>query len=281
MDTLPERTLLGYKETKKYASHIKMQGILYLIDQYQKHKDRRDDLTMWGDEIEYMLLHVDHQENTAKLLLKPQILRTLQNKAIYSLDSVDYGMTWQSELGAAQLESTPGRPFGPDIKHVALMEANMKMRRQTVTEMLEDKERLITMPIFPRTGTPYSTHPEHKPTPREGLTRSIYIADEFFIFDSARYRAMPKSIVDRQGHKSIINVPVFKDKKTAIKEDFTMLNDNGEAAKAAKSDHIYMDCIGFSIGCSLHVTMQAPNMDKARMLYDQLTILCPILVSLC
>lgn len=41
-----------------------------------------------------------------------------------------------------------------------------------------------------------------------------------------------------------------------------------------------MDCMGFGMGCCcLQVTFQACNINEARMLYDQLTSLCPIMVS--
>lgn len=76
--------------------------------------------------------------------------------------------------------------------------------------------------------------------------------------------------------------PVFKDTntKSPFVEDYLPLKDDGEGAAAAKPDHIYMDCMGFGMGCScLQVTFQACNIDEGRLLYDQLTPLCPILVS--
>jgi glutamate--cysteine ligase catalytic subunit len=187
MDTSTQSTLLDYTETKKYAARIKLQGILYVIEQYKKYKDRQDDPTLWGDELEYMLLHVNHTENTARLLLKHRVLQNLQNNVPHSLNIDDYGMTWQPESGIFQLESTPGKPFGPDIKHIGLMEENMKMRRQQVIKILEDKERLLCISIYPRTGTPNYTFPDYKPTPKEGLTRSLFVPDETYTY-KPRYR---------------------------------------------------------------------------------------------
>lgn len=55
---------------------------------------------------------------------------------------------------------------------------------------------------------------------------------------------------------------------------------DGEGARAAKPDHIYMDAMGFGMGsCCLQLTFQACNIDEAKFLYDQLTPMCPILVS--
>lgn len=52
-------------------------------------------------------------------------------------------------------------------------------------------------------------------------------------------------------------------------------------SKAALPDHVYMDAMGFGMGCCcLQLTFQACNIGEARTLYDQLTPLCPIMVIL-
>lgn len=77
---------------------------------------------------------------------------------------------------------------------------------------------------------------------------------------------------------------VYKDVNTPSPfiEDFTALRDDGSSAKARKPDHIYMDCMGFGMGnCCLQVTFQACNIDEAKTLYDQLAVMCPIMVRMC
>lgn len=74
---------------------------------------------------------------------------------------------------------------------------------------------------------------------------------------------------------------VYKDKNvpTPFKEDFGR-SVKDESSYAAKEDHIYMDAMGFGMGCCcLQLTFQACNIEEARTLYDQLTPLCPIMVS--
>jgi len=64
-----------------------------------------------------------------------------------------------------------------------------------------------------------------------------------------------------------------------FKEDFTSKGDDG-SSKVAKDNCIYMDAMGFGMGCCcLQLTFQACNIEEARTLYDQLTPLCPIMVS--
>ena len=74
---------------------------------------------------------------------------------------------------------------------------------------------------------------------------------------------------------------VFKDSNTPSPfiEDLSLFGDDGRSAAASKPDHIYMDCMGYGMGCScLQMTFQACNITEARYLYDQLTPLCPIMV---
>jgi len=71
---------------------------------------------------------------------------------------------------------------------------------------------------------------------------------------------------------------VFKDKNTPT--PFVEHFDDPEANRAAKPDHIYMDSMGFGMGNScLQVTFQACNIEEAKLLYDQLVPVCPIMVS--
>lgn len=75
-----------------------------------------------------------------------------------------------------------------------------------------------------------------------------------------------------------IKSTVFKDVNTP--SPFTETFVDPEANRAAKPDHIYMDCMGFGMGNScLQLTFQACNSGEARLLYDQLAAVCPLMVS--
>eukprot|EP01065_Artemidia_motanka_P006048 TRINITY_DN1293_c4_g2_i2.p1 TRINITY_DN1293_c4_g2~~TRINITY_DN1293_c4_g2_i2.p1 ORF type:complete len:730 (+),score=281.11 TRINITY_DN1293_c4_g2_i2:64-2253(+) len=54
-----------------------------------------------------------------------------------------------------------------------------------------------------------------------------------------------------------------------------------EAEKAAAHPSIYMDSMAFGMGCNcLQTTFQANSIDEARHVYDQLAVLCPVLLAL-
>lgn len=68
---------------------------------------------------------------------------------------------------------------------------------------------------------------------------------------------------------------MFHDVNTKIPVD-----DSGNHDKAADPDSVYMDAMGFGMGCCcLQLTFQACCITEARTLYDQLAPLCPIMVS--
>ena len=70
---------------------------------------------------------------------------------------------------------------------------------------------------------------------------------------------------------------------------------SGEGARAALADHIYLDAMGFGMGCcclqvvpamndaavhSAQMTFQGRSIDEARYLYDQLAVMTPIMLAL-
>ena len=60
-------------------------------------------------------------------------------------------------------------------------------------------------------------------------------------------------------------------------------DNKGTEAKegAALPNHIYMDAMGFGMGCScLQITFQAYNLEEARRVYDALVPVGPIMLAL-
>ncbi|OTF69708.1 hypothetical protein BLA29_011468, partial [Euroglyphus maynei] len=116
-----------------------------------------------------------------------------------------------------------------------------------------------------------------------------------------RFRTLANNIRERRGRNVDIYLPIFRDQNTPspFKENFVnALNidpidiDDEQKQKyeeiarereriVSKDDHIYMDAMGFGMGCCcLQVTFQASNINEACCLYDQLAPLCPIMMAL-
>ncbi|CAH1772328.1 unnamed protein product [Owenia fusiformis] len=286
MGLLSEGSPLSWEETKKWCDHVRKHGVQQFIHQWNKLKDTCKPELKWGDEVEYMLVAFKHEEEEAKLLLKAgPVLDALQEMEKTKPD--DHPTTWRPEYAAYMVEGTPGKPYGGLLAHFNNVEANMRLRREEVIKLLNKNETALSLTAFPRTGCLNFSEPPHKATPeagpKEGASRSLFYPDEVIFQGHPRFKTLTRNIRHRRKEKVIINIPVFKDTKTKepFIEDFSVLGDDGEAARAAKPDHIYMDCMGFGMGCScLQMTFQACNIAEARSLYDQLTPLTPIFLAL-
>uniref|UniRef100_A0A667Y2S8 Glutamate--cysteine ligase n=1 Tax=Myripristis murdjan TaxID=586833 RepID=A0A667Y2S8_9TELE len=276
MGLLSQGSPLNWEETKKYADHIRKHGIIQFLNIYNKVKDRQKDVLKWGDEVEYMLIEMDDKNEKVRVVLNGgEVLETLQDKG--EKTNPNHPTLWRPEYGSYMIEGTPGQPYGGTMSEFNTVEGNMGKRRREASSVLNENETLCTITSFPRLGCPGFTQPEYQPTPVEkGVSKSLFFPDEA-INRHPRFSTLTRNIRHRRGEKVVINVPIFKDKCTPSPFVETFPEDDGEAARAALPDHIYMDAMGFGMGnCCLQVTFQACSIDEARYLYDQLATFCPI-----
>ncbi|KAL4217769.1 hypothetical protein ACF0H5_022508 [Mactra antiquata] len=282
MGLLSEGSPLTWEETKAHADHVRKHGIIQFLNEYKRLRDRKKDVLYWGDEVEYTLVKFDHEKKVARLCLRAEdVLNELQKEEKNHPD--DHPTTWRPEYASYMVEGTPGKPYGGLMAHFNLVEANMRLRRNELKQLLGKDEHPLALTAFPRLGCRDFTTPLTTPTPEEGASRSLFYADPVIFQGHPRFSTLTRNIRERRGEKVAINIPIYKDKNTPSPfiEDLSKYGDNGESQSAAKPDHIYMDCMGFGMGCScLQVTFQACNIDEARNLYDQLTPLCPVMLSL-
>ncbi|KAF5270470.1 hypothetical protein FQA39_LY08348 [Lamprigera yunnana] len=274
MVLLTEGTPLTWEETKKCADHVREHGIIQFINLYKRLRDRQGDVLKWGDEVEYIIVKFDHDNKTAKVSLRAQeILNVLNEKE--RLDPKGVKSLWRPEYAAYMIEGTPGQPYGGLLAHFNIVEANMRYRRLELSELLKPGELIMSLTNFPRLGCESFTDPVTTTTPDKGSTRSLFFPDEV-MSSFIRFKNLTCNIRERRGENVAINVPVFKDQNTKIP-----LDDSHLYSKAAKPDHVYMDAMGFGMGCCcLQLTFQACNIAEARTLYDQLTPLSPIMLAL-
>lgn len=282
MGLLSEGSPLSWPETKKLANHVREHAVTQFINQYRRLKDRENDCLKWGDEVEYIIVYFDHAKKTAQVSLRAnEILPALQEKERRDPNNVK--SLWRPEFGAYMIEGTPGQPYGSLISHFNVVEANMKARRDEASAYMKQGEQVLCVTTFPRLGCPGFTYPVYQPHPKDSNMGSLFFPDEATFPGHPRFRTLVRNIRERRGKKVVINVPIFKDKNTPspFVEDYAKLGDDGEAARAALPDHVYMDSMGFGMGnCCLQVTFQACNISEARVLYDQLAPVCPIMLAL-
>ena len=279
MGLLTVGTPLEWSDIKNYVNFIHEKGIIQFINLYKRFKNQKNDCLKWGDEIEYCLIKLDHENKKVRLLLKAdELLPILQEPENNS--ERDLKALWRPEYANYMVEGTPGQPYDHEIINFNKLEENMRLRRKEVISLLNLKdEYCASLTAFPLLGSQDFTYPSYKPTPDKGVTRSIFFPDQAIFPGHPRFSSLSRNIRERRSSKVEINIPIFFDKNTP--NPFVESLANEESRKAQKINHIYLDAMGFGMGCScLQMTFQAQSIDEARHLYDQLTPLTPIFLAL-
>jgi glutamate--cysteine ligase catalytic subunit len=285
-------TPLTWEEAKKYADHVRSNGITQFLHTWDRLKDRQVDELLWGDEIEYMVISFDKAEKNAKLSLRQ---KEILDKLSSIVNDISAGCankvcvpTFHPEYGRYMLESTPGSPYTGSIPDLLSVECNMRYRRTLARNHLKENEIPITVTSFPRLGVPgVFTEPYFDPA-NAVSSHSLFLPEEI-TNPHARFPTLTANIRMRRGSKVAINLPLFIDKNVArpfidptIPWDRSIYPEDSEAKNgAALPDHIYMDAMGFGMGCCcLQLTFQACNIEEARRMYDALVPVGPILLAL-
>eukprot|EP00050_Salpingoeca_kvevrii_P011264 m.13992 g.13992 ORF g.13992 m.13992 type:complete len:653 (-) comp3341_c0_seq1:2547-4505(-) len=284
MGLLSEGTPLHWDDAKKTADEVRRRGIEQLIFTFERLRGRACDILRWGDEIEYQVVHFDDDAKTAQLAIHERSILTTLNELNEDIDSATgLRVIWHPEYASYMLESTPAEPYGGRLSDFLIVEENMRERRRQAAQVLCPAQRLMALTAFPRLGCPNFTHPSYPPAVDGDISKSMFFPDEA-INQHPRFKTLTANIRRRRGRKVAINVPVYHDEKTPkpFVEDFSgVYVGSSEGAAAAKPDHIYLDAMGFGMGCCcLQVTFQACSLEEARLLYDQLAPVCPIVLAL-
>ncbi|KAL6079062.1 glutamate--cysteine ligase [Balamuthia mandrillaris] len=268
MGFLTDGGALPWEQAKKYADYIREHGIYQFLAIYQNTKTRKGDCLKFGDEIEYMVVHVDDAEKKIRLALRAhQILDELMKEE--KENPTEAETLWRPEYANYMIEGTPGKPYGNCVTEYLKIEENMRLRRKRIQSYLNSNERLLCLTGFPLLGVGHFTEPPYEP--RGPVALSLFTPDEL-IFPHARFRTLTQNIRERRGKKVEIRVPLYRDRNTQPLDD-------GDPKGGGY--HIYMDSMAFGMGlCCLQCTFQAVDINEARYFYDQLAVLCPIMLAL-
>ena len=294
MGLLSLGTPLDWPDAKKLASHVRHHGILQFLNLWKEIKDRHGDKLLWGDEIEYIVVSFDEENRNAKLSLRQaEILQVLADSHRETAEGVGEATarnipTFHPEYGRFMLESTPGSPYGASPKDLRQGEPNMRLRRKIARSHLKENELPITLTSYPMLGVTSVPFTDPPLEAKGEASQSLFLPDEV-INPHVRFPTLTANIRKRRGSKVAINMPIFHDVNTprpfidpSIPYDRTLFPSDAEAKNgAAKPDHIYMDAMGFGMGCCcLQVTFQACSVQEARTIYDQLIPVAPLMLAL-
>ncbi|KAJ7287577.1 glutamate-cysteine ligase catalytic subunit [Mycena rebaudengoi] len=285
-------TPLTWEDVRKHADHVRFHGITQFLHTWDRLKDRHGDELLWGDEVEYMVVTLDDEKRDARLSLRQtEILEKLSSiVGTISSDCADSVAvpTFHPEYGRYMLESTPGAPYTGSIPDLLSVEGNMRYRRTLARKHLKPNEIPLTLTSYPRLGVP-GPFTEPYCEPADAISSHSLFLPEEITNPHARFPTLTANIRQRRGSKVAINLPLYFDTNTprpfidpTIPWERSIYAEDPEAkAGAALPDHIYMDAMGFGMGCCcLQLTFQACHVADARRMYDGLVPIGPILLAL-
>ncbi|RCK55660.1 Glutamate--cysteine ligase [Candida viswanathii] len=116
MGLLSLGTPLSWDESKKHNEHVRTNGITQLINIFKQHGQRENDLFLWGDEVEYMIVDVNEGDHTARLSIdKDYIINDLNDpeKLLPVADAKN--VSYHPEYGRFMVESTPAKPYNGNL----------------------------------------------------------------------------------------------------------------------------------------------------------------------
>lgn len=225
------------------------------------------------------------------------------------------GCTWHPEFGNWMIESTPSKPYNNYASDLLRVERNMILRRRRLLSVLREDEIAPYVTCFPLMGVGDFIH---EPTSFEApYSLSEYVPDNI-VNPHPRFAALTRNIRTRRTEKVDIRVPLFRDIKTpefvGIHDYDQYIHSNGISSNKRKYDNsvvansltssspsvssdvavveypkvalerdtdIHMDAMAFGMGmCCLQVTFQARDIDESRYIYDQLSVLAPIMLAM-
>mmetsp|Transcript_3846 Transcript_3846/g.5370 ORF Transcript_3846/g.5370 Transcript_3846/m.5370 type:complete len:675 (-) Transcript_3846:30-2054(-) len=305
MGFLTEGSTFSWEEASiSPAEFVRQHGIKQFLNIFHTLKERTRDKLRWGDEIEYIVVHLDEKNEKVFLSLRGheiidklaqeehrqlhEIEEAKKSGAPNGLPTLNLSSLWRPEYAKYMVEGTPGGPFGAGgINDLLKIEDSMRQRRELINTELQPDERIVTMPNFPLLGAiqsgPY-TYPHYAPG---GPVACSHFTPDDIIHPHFRFRTLTANIRKRKGSKVEIAVPLYQDVNTT-KEPLPILPPSTPYQQqyplpdcATKPNTIYADSMAFGMGCCcLQTTFQCCNIEEARHFYDQLAVLSPIMLAL-
>lgn len=272
-----------------HLHRVRENGIEQFIHTFLNVRTISDDLFRFGDEVEYMLLALDGEPESAERTTKVSLHAHERIEAVKALEQHGrtYGLsesdmsTWMPEYGAFMIEGCPGKPF-EGVIDLGNVEERMRVRRSRLMSVLAPNEVISTLTTFPLLGVGDFCSPSQ---PVGGkISESIFVPDAV-ITNHPRFHTLTRNIRCRRKRKVLIKRPKFIDERTARPKVRQLAPTEEPSPKtpeeADQLPFVYGDAMVFGMGCNcLQVTFQAADLAESRHLYDHLAVLAPLLMAL-
>eukprot|EP00543_Licmophora_paradoxa_P006555 CAMPEP_0202455790 /NCGR_PEP_ID=MMETSP1360-20130828/13230_1 /ASSEMBLY_ACC=CAM_ASM_000848 /TAXON_ID=515479 /ORGANISM="Licmophora paradoxa, Strain CCMP2313" /LENGTH=914 /DNA_ID=CAMNT_0049075451 /DNA_START=114 /DNA_END=2858 /DNA_ORIENTATION=+ len=203
----------NWDKSKKNLRYIRKAGVRQFISTYNRVKDFKGDELLWGDEIEYGIFKLDHQNKKVRLCLQGKEIMDELNRKEQENHQMTEGCNFVPEYGAWMVEATPKRPYTGYTNDLLRVERNMRLRRKRMLTVLGDDVIAPTVSTFPLLGAMKDDGTVPPSKVGGPVTQSDYISDAI-INQHPRFGTLTANIRQRRGEKVNIRVPLFRDENT-------------------------------------------------------------------
>lgn len=304
MGLLKESRTLSWQETQAVSAEVKRRGAEHFVAVYQKAQSSNKAFGfLWGEEIEQNLI-IRTNNNWSLLLGADVVIREMQQGA--GVPNIEYARY--------MLETTPQVPYEPRFTILGKVEQDMEQRRlaiaRTMHQLFGEEASVLYLPCFPLLGTPlafgtgnhsvtewtacwhqtFEATAEKTPQPdlpeeeeddnyrrlclkraeqpSFAITRSVHFPD-FGITSHRRFHNFTYNIRERKGRPLNLEIPPAEIEKW------------GTESWTPGAPPVVIDSMGQGMGCCcLQITMQSESLTEARVLYDTIGAICPLLLFL-
>ncbi|OAG32160.1 glutamate--cysteine ligase catalytic subunit [Nematocida displodere] len=306
MGLLKESRTLSWEETQATKMELKKRGAKYFAEVFKAVGSTRAGEFLWGEELEQLLV-ARVGTNFVLFVGAGVIIDALSNDQTCPFNI-------NIEYSRYMVETTPKCPYAPKFKALVQVEQHMEERRtkleKTLSNLFGGAVFPLFLPCFPLLGsstafgsgtlsvdawehgwasefknTPMNAVPEDlKPevitgnhfedclrlaqTPSFKVTRSEHFPD-FAITPHRRFHNFTYNIRERKKKPLHLSIPPAR------------INRPNEEASVANTPPVVIDSMGQGMGCCcLQITMQSESLTEARLLYDNIGAICPLLLFL-
>jgi len=138
---------MTWEEMKAWQDHVRHHGVNQFIRLSNRLKDEKGRVLKWGDEVEYIIVKLDHKEKKARLSLRAdELLKQLaepENAMMAEVaekgsSDIELHSHWCPEYASYMVEGTPGIPYMGGMSYFNTVEHNMRLRRKELENLLQE-----------------------------------------------------------------------------------------------------------------------------------------------